>query len=354
MQDELYIKRCFELALKGKWWVAPNPMVGAVLVADGRVIGEGWHRAYGQAHAEVNAVAGVAEADRNLLSGATLYCSLEPCFHVGKTPPCVDLVLRHGIGKVVISNLDPNPLVAGQSVAKLRAQGVEVVTGLLETEGKALNAVFFHHIQHKRPYITLKWAQSLDGYLGKIGERTPISHPETLPLVHQWRAEHAAILVGTQTALVDNPRLDIRHLDQPDEAPPIPAPKRFVLDFSNRLPPTSHLLSDTLPTWVIGGPQRQFDTPHKHHWTIPAGDQLWPALLDRMYREERISSLLVEGGAKVLNQLLTLELFNQILVIRSNTALNNGVPAPDLPADQLNLKNIYPIADNLVFCYTRK
>jgi diaminohydroxyphosphoribosylaminopyrimidine deaminase / 5-amino-6-(5-phosphoribosylamino)uracil reductase len=354
MQDEDYIRQCFDLALKGKWWVAPNPMVGAVIVADNRVIGIGWHQAYGQAHAEVNAFAAVAEADKALLPEATLYCSLEPCFHFGKTPPCVDLVLKHGVKRVVISNLDPNPLVAGQSVAKLRAHGVVVVSGVLASEGAELNAVFFHHIQQKLPFITLKWAQSSDGFLGRVGERTAISSPSMLPVVHGWRAEHAAILVGTETAMVDNPRLDIRFFDSPDLQRPLEPPKRFVIDFSERIPTTHHLLSDALPTWVIGRKSREFEQHNKYSWVLPDGPTLWPQLFQRMYEELKISSVLVEGGAQVHQQLLDLDWFNQVYVIQSETTIDSGVPAPILMELAVQLKNSYKIAYDRIFHFTRK
>jgi diaminohydroxyphosphoribosylaminopyrimidine deaminase / 5-amino-6-(5-phosphoribosylamino)uracil reductase len=354
MQDEFYIRRCFELALKGKWWVAPNPMVGAVLVADNRVIGEGWHQAYGQAHAEVNAFAAVTEADQSLLPYSTLYCSLEPCFHYGKTPPCVDLVIRHQVKRVVIANLDPNPLVAGQSVAKLRACGVTVVTGVLAPEGTALNAVFFHHIQQKRPFITLKWAQTSDGFLGRVGERTAISGPIVQSVVHGWRAEHSAILVGTETAVVDNPRLDIRFFDTSDLQRPVEPPKRFVLDFSERIPIAHHLLSDTLPTWIIGRTPRQFLLSNKHQWILPEGPTLWLQLFQRMYEELKISSVLVEGGAQVHQQLLDLGWFNQVYVIQSASTLGQGVSAPTLPDQAIQLINSYKIAHNSIFHFARK
>ena len=190
---ELFMRRCFDLARLGAGRVSPNPIVGAVLVHEGKIIGEGRHEQFGKAHAEVNALRSVRPENRALIQQSTLYCSLEPCFHHGKTPPCVDLIIQEKIPQVVIACTDPNPLVAGQSIAKLRNAGVEVVTGMLEQEGRSLNRPFFKWIQKKEPWVILKWAQSSDGFLGKAGERTPVSGPAALRLGHRWRAAwHAA------------------------------------------------------------------------------------------------------------------------------------------------------------------
>lgn len=202
---EQYIRRCFQLARLGAGHVLPNPLVGAVVVHADRIIGEGWHRRYGEAHAEVNALRAVAEANRHLIPQSTLFCNLEPCFHFGKTPPCVDLILKEKIPRVVVANTDPNPLVAGQSIQKLRAAGVEVHAGILEADGRYLNRAFFTWIEKKRPHIILKWAQSADGYLGRQGERMDLTCLLAQRLVHRMRAEADAILVGTTTALWTTP-----------------------------------------------------------------------------------------------------------------------------------------------------
>lgn len=325
MQHEPYLRRCFDLARLGAGQVSPNPMVGAVLVHENRIIGEGWHRQYGQAHAEVNALQAVAASDRPLIGASTLYCSLEPCFHYGKTPPCVDLILQHRIPRLVISNTDPNPLVAGQSVQKLRAAGVEVVSGVLETEGRWLNRAFFTWITRRRPYLMLKWAQSADGFIARSGERTAISGPLAQRLVHRWRSECDAILVGATTARVDDPRLDNRLF-------PGRAPLRIALDFGGKIPAAAQLLDDTQPTWLLGperpGPWRQTEFPQ----LSPAN---WlPELLDKLTAANR-AILLVEGGSRTLQQFFDLGLWDEIRVIENPVRLGSGVAAPRVPAEAL-------------------
>jgi len=303
-------------------------MVGAVLVHQGRILGEGWHRRYGEAHAEVNAVASVAVADRPLLRQAVLYCSLEPCAHHGKTPPCADLILREGIPEVVIANTDPNPLVAGKSIARLRAAGVRVRTGVLEEEGRYLNRAFFTWIQQRRPHIILKWAQSADGFLGRPGERTPISGPLVQRLVHRWRAEADAILVGTRTAQVDNPRLDNRLYFGK-------SPLRVVLDLKGKLPLQAHVLDDRQPTWILG-PERPGRWENTHFWMPPHtqaddGRRWWVAFLLKQLRAAEKAILLVEGGADVLQQFIALDLWDDIRLIQSPHYLGAGIQAPAVP-----------------------
>ncbi len=320
--DELFMQRCFDLAQLGAGSVAPNPMVGAVLVHEGRIIGEGWHRQYGGPHAEVYAVRSVAEADQQFIQRSTLYCSLEPCFHFGKTPPCVDLVLQQKIPRVVVSNTDPNPLVAGQSLAKLRAAGVDVVGGVLETQGHYLNRTFFTWIAEKRPFIVLKWAQSADGCIGRPGQRTTISGPFAQRLVHRWRAESDAILVGTTTALVDNPRLDNRFYFGK-------SPLRVALDFKGKIPGHSSLLDDSVPTWILG-PTRAGQFVQTEFLDISAINWI-PVLLERLYHSKR-SMLLVEGGSRVLQQFIDLGLWDEIRQIESPLRLGAGIRAPEIPA----------------------
>jgi diaminohydroxyphosphoribosylaminopyrimidine deaminase / 5-amino-6-(5-phosphoribosylamino)uracil reductase len=326
--DELFMRRCFEVAQRGAGHVSPNPMVGAVLVHEGRIIGEGWHERYGEAHAEVNAIRSVSVENQRLIALSTLYCSLEPCFHHGKTPPCVELVLTQKIPRVVVSNLDPNPLVAGQSIARLRAAGVEVVTGLCEAEGQWLNRFFLTHITQKRPYVLLKWAESADGFLGKTGERTPISGPLIQRLVHRWRAECDAVLVGTTTALVDNPRLDARFFSSKKTTR---VPRRVVLDFQKKIPATAHLLDDSQPTWVIG-PSRSGKWQQTDFQDIVL-DGWIPELLRRLYAA-RCGSLLVEGGAEVHRQWLATNTWDEIRRIKNPRTLGAvGVAAPMMPAN---------------------
>ncbi|RMF32110.1 MAG: bifunctional diaminohydroxyphosphoribosylaminopyrimidine deaminase/5-amino-6-(5-phosphoribosylamino)uracil reductase RibD, partial [Bacteroidetes bacterium] len=230
VSDEVFMRRCFDLARLGAGRVSPNPMVGAVLVYEGRIIGEGWHRRYGGAHAEVNALASVAPSDRALIRRSTLYVSLEPCCIHRKTPPCTNLILREGIPRVVVSCLDPTPEVNGRGLELLREGGVEVRVGVLEEEGRRLIRFREAFVRHGRPFVLLKFACSRDGFLGKPGEQIWISNPWTKRWVHRCRAAADAILVGTRTARTDNPQLTTR-LFFGD------SPLRIVLDRRLTLPP---------------------------------------------------------------------------------------------------------------------
>ncbi|HNG89517.1 MAG TPA: bifunctional diaminohydroxyphosphoribosylaminopyrimidine deaminase/5-amino-6-(5-phosphoribosylamino)uracil reductase RibD, partial [Saprospiraceae bacterium] len=314
------------LAEKGRGLVSPNPMVGAVLVHEGRIIGEGWHRRWGEAHAEVNCLLSVRPADRALLPHSTLYCSLEPCSHVGKTPPCADLLIREKIGRVVVSNTDPNPQVAGKGLSRLRAAGIEVLTGVLEAEGRWLNRAFFTWMQQQRPHIILKWAQSRDGYLARPAERTPITGPLAQRLVHRWRGEADAILVGTRTALTDNPRLDTRLFSGKN-------PLRVTIDRSGLLPAAHHLLDGSMPTWVYGQARPRPDaSPHPPVFKPLGAGLALPELLSDLAQGRR-AILLVEGGADLLGQFLAADLWDELRVLENPALyLGAGVAAPALPA----------------------
>jgi len=340
---EKFMRRCFQLARLGAGSVSPNPVVGAVVVHTDRIIGEGWHRRYGDAHAEVNALRAVADADKHLIPHSTLYCSLEPCFHFGKTPPCVDLILKEKIPRVVVANTDPNPLVAGQSLQKLRDAGVEVHAGLLEAEGRYLNRAFFTWIEKKRPHIILKWAKSADGFLARQGERTAITGPFAQRLVHRWRSESDAILVGATTALVDNPRLDNRLYFGK-------SPLRIALDFRSKIPANAHLLDDSLPTWILGPPrpemyrQTRFLRPSTSGWI--------PWLLE-ILAQEKHAILLVEGGANVLGQFVKAGLWDEIRLLENPRFLHQGVPAPALP-EEASLMETEVIGNDLVRIFVRR
>lgn len=354
MNDEQYIRRCFDLALLGGSHVSPNPMVGAVLVHDGRIIGEGWHRKYGEAHAEVHCIRSVSSENQRLIPYSTLYCSLEPCYHYGKTPPCVDLILEQKIFRVVVSNRDPNPKVAGQSIAKLRAAGVEVVDGILEAEGRWLNRAFFTWITERRPYVILKWAQTNDGYIGKTGERTAISGPAALRLVHRWRSEADAILVGTATALTDNPRLDVRLYFGKK-------PLRITFDREGKIPADFHLLDDSVETWVFGKKRlhsypsdnlESSDEPFERTKFLPAEGRIRiPDLLKKLYENNR-ATLLVEGGAIVLTQFLETGCWDEIRVIENDRRSGGGTAAPKVRAEAM-LKEQFRLVDDVVRVYTR-
>ena len=291
--EEKYMARCIELARGGEGNTAPNPMVGAVIVHKGKIIGEGFHRKCGEAHAEVNAVASVR--DEALLRDSTIYVSLEPCSHYGKTPPCAELIIRKGIPRVVVGTLDPFPEVSGRGVRMLREAGIEVVTGVLEEEARALNPAFMTFQIRKRPYVYLKWAQSADGFMDIRREDASVpsvllSSAETLRRVHRLRSEVAAIMVGTRTALLDNPSLTVRNWYGKN-------PVRIALDKDLSLPSTLHLLSDNIPTLIFTSlihPQEK----HIEYITLNYQKDLLPQIMEELYHRG-LQSLLVEGGAQL-------------------------------------------------------
>lgn len=323
--DRVYMARALQLARAGHGHVSPNPMVGAVIVsADGRIIGEGWHRRFGQGHAEVNAVASVAEADRPLLHSATIYVTLEPCSHYGKTPPCAKLLIDCGIGRVVIASGDPNPKVSGRGVAMLREAGIEVAEGLMADEARALNRPFMTAHTLRRPFVTLKWAQSADGFMDH--DRTAgagaarFSTPLSSQLVHWRRACHDAIAVGAGTAIADRPRLDVRHIEGR-------SPRRILFDRRNLLP----------------------DSGFDIHITDgkPLSD-----VLSRLYSEDGITSLLVEGGPSLLKDFIGSGLWDEAYVEVSPETLGERgrKPAPVIAAVPDGAERIGP---NTVWFYSR-
>lgn len=318
--DELMMRRALDLARLGASHTRPNPMVGCVITHQGRIIGEGWHRQYGGPHAEVNAVASVAAADAALLPQSRVYVTLEPCSHFGKTPPCADLLIASNVAEVVICNLDPNPLVAGQGVTKLRAAGIRVETGLLAAAGRWLNRRFFTFQEKKRAYVVLKWAETADGYLaGPYFQPVQISGELARVVVHQWRAEEQAILVGTRTALHDNPRLNVREW-------PGPAPLRVVIDKNLSLPLTHHLLDGQSPTLVYTYRERP-GRDQLAYVTLHEAEDLFPQILTDLHRRN-VQSVLVEGGPTVLTSLLRDGLWDEARVLRSPRLLGGGIAAP--------------------------
>ena len=296
--EEKYMARCIELARGGEGNTAPNPMVGAVIVHKGKIIGEGFHRKCGEAHAEVNAVASVR--DEALLRDSTIYVSLEPCSHYGKTPPCAELIIRKGIPRVVVGTLDPFPEVSGRGVRMLREAGIEVVTGVLEEEARALNPAFMTFQIRKRPYVYLKWAQSADGFMDIRREAASVpsvllSSAETLRRVHRLRSEVEAIMVGTRTALLDNPSLTVRHWAGR-------SPVRVVLDRTLKLPVGSHLLDGAVPTLVFTAVEVE-SRPNVEYVQIDFGQEVLSQVLQYLYGQN-LNSLMVEGGAELLESFL--------------------------------------------------
>lgn len=325
-EQNFFIRRCFDLARLGAGSVSPNPMVGAVLVHAGRIIGEGYHQRYGGAHAEVNAVASVAESDRGLIPQSTLYVSLEPCCIYGKTPPCTNLIIQQKIPKVVISCLDLTPEVSGKGVEILRAQGIEVITGVLEAEGKALAAARNVSVRENRPYVILKMAVTRNGFFAPQDRRQFwITQAPAKRLVHRWRAEVDAILVGTGTALADNPQLDNRHYFGK-------SPLRIVLDRDLKLPTSLFLFSDNQKTLVICDRAPASSPSNSLEYLSIAFDaHFWENLLSRLWHDYKLGVLLVEGGAKVLDSLISTGLWDEARVLEGDKTLEQGVAAPLIP-----------------------
>jgi diaminohydroxyphosphoribosylaminopyrimidine deaminase / 5-amino-6-(5-phosphoribosylamino)uracil reductase len=303
-------------------------MVGAVLVHNNRIIGEGYHRIYGQTHAEVNCIASVAEADRGLMPLSTLYVSLEPCAHFGKTPPCADLIIATKIPRVVIGCRDPFPAVDGKGISKLQAAGVEVICPVMEKEARQLNRRFFSFHEKKRPYIILKWAQTANGLVGSgTKERWLISNDTSNRLVHKWRSEEAAILVGTNTALADNPSLTNRLWTGK-------SPVRLVLDMGLRLPAMLQLFDGRQPTVVFNGSRHHREGNLQYYQLNKTADIL-PQLMEALYLL-KLQSVLVEGGTRLLQSFIDAQLFDECRIISSTRQQQgNGIPAPVAPHMQL-------------------
>ena len=323
--DVQYMRRCLQLARCGSGSTSPNPMVGAVIVHGGRIIGEGYHVRAGEHHAEVNAVNSVKECDRHLLSKSTMYVTLEPCSHYGKTPPCCDMIISCGIPRVVIGVADTNALVNGTGISRMRAAGIEVVVGVLEEECCRLNRTFFTSHEKSRPFVTLKWAQSADGYIDverSCGTPVAISTPLSRAAVHKLRAEHDAILVGTRTALLDNPSLDVRCWAGR-------APLRLVLDRAGVLPASLRLFDGTLPTVVYTAAERD-DLCGKNieQVVLDFNRDVIYQIFEHLH-SIKVNSLLVEGGAALLCSFICSSFWDAARVeVNASLCLASGVPAP--------------------------
>lgn len=317
----LYMRRCIELAARGAGYVAPNPMVGSVIVHEGRIIGEGWHRQYGGPHAEVDAFHSVRAEDLHLLPASVWYVSLEPCNHHGKTPPCTDLILSSGARRVVVGAQDPNPLVAGSGIARMREQGIEVITDVLTAECRTLNRAFFCYYERHRPFITLKWAESADGFIALPGGvPVHLSNPAADILVHRLRAEHMAILIGARTALNDNPRLTTRLWNGPN-------PLRLVIDTYGELRSDLHLFDGSAETAVFTV-NTLLQVPNAHIIPLSSEQEVLPQIMEYLWGR-KIHSLLVEGGTATLRTFLDSGLYDAVLRILSAQVLQQGIPAPN-------------------------
>ena len=319
--DEKFMNRAIQLAKLGIGNIAPNPAVGAVIVYENQIIGEGFHQKYGEGHAEVNAVNSVKKQKLALLSESTIYVTLEPCHHYGKTPPCVDLLLKHKFKKVVIGCQDPNPKVGGQSIEKLRQNGVEVEVGVLEKTCFEVAKRFMTFHTKKRPYVILKFAKSKDSFIGKPNEQIWITGSQTKRLVHRWRSEEGAILVGTNTVAIDNPTLTNRLWTGEN-------PVRVVIDANNRL------LEDL----------NVFNADAK---TIRVKTTDLSEILSLLHNE-KINSVIIEGGAKILQAFINENLWDEARVFTGNKYLQTGIEAPKFDFQTVQLLEKRTIGNDIL------
>lgn len=320
--DERYMLRCFDLAVLGAGRTSPNPMVGAVLVYEDRIIGEGFHARYGASHAEVNAVASVPASLRHLIPKSTLYVSLEPCCITGKTGPCTRLILEQGIPRVVVSCLDLSPGVAGRGIAILQSAGVEVTLGVLEKEGKHLSRFRNHFVTRQAPYVILKYAVTPSGQFAPTGNlQSWITGPLSRRFTHRLRSETDAILIGARTAAIDNPQLDNRYYFGA-------SPLRIVLDRNLSLPDSLHLFDASSPTLVVNELKSEKDTARNLEYLhLDFGEGFLPRLLGELHRR-KISTLLVEGGARLIRSFYDAGLWQEAYIYIGSVDFPEGIAAP--------------------------
>lgn len=335
------MQRCIELARKGAGFVAPNPMVGAVLVYKDRIIGEGYHQQYGQAHAEVNCINAVKEDDKEYISRSVMYVSLEPCTHFGKTPPCADLIIQHKIPKVIIGCRDPFKEVDGKGIEKLKEAGIDVQTGILEKECRELNKRFFTFYTQHRPYIILKWAQTADRKIANGTERLLISNELSNRLVHKWRSEEAAILVGTNTALADDPSLTTRLWNGP-------SPVRLVIDMSLRLPSSLKVFNQETRIIVFNTIKHEEDD-NMLYYQVTEDVSLVHQVLNALY-QLKIQSVLIEGGARLLQSFMDEGMWDEIRMITNRQlTVGSGLAAPIF--DHARKEEEFELADDIIEIY---
>lgn len=343
MTDEIYIQRCIDLAQKGIRAVAPNPMVGCVIVVNDKIIGEGYHQRYGEAHAEVNAINNVA--NKSLLNKATLYVSLEPCSHTGKTPPCAELIIKSGIKKVVVGTKDPNPIVGGKGIEKLKNRGIEVKEGILQEQCLELNKRFFTYHEKQRPYVILKWAQTLDGFLDRIRDDETqkinwISEPETKTIVHKWRSEEQSILVGRNTITNDNPSLTVRDYGGIN-------PIRLVIDSQLQIGGELNIYSKDAPTIVFN--RIKNETENNVEW-VKIKETSTKNILEELYKRG-IQSVFVEGGSRTLQYFIIDNVWDEARVVVGQKYFKDGYKAPII--NKVPIKSI-PFGKDMIHYYKRK
>lgn len=340
MTDEMYMKRCIDLAQKALGKTYPNPMVGCVIVHNDVIIGEGFHEKGGGPHAEINAINPVKNI--SLLRDSTIYVSLEPCAHFGKTPPCANKLAEIGFKKIMMGTLDSHDKVNGKGKEILENAGITVVTGVLKEQCQELNKRFFTFHQKKRPYIILKWAQSADGFIDKDFEPTQIGNPLTKQFVHTLRSEEHAILVGTNTALRDNPSLTVREIESRN-------PVRILIDFELKVPLTFNILNNEAPTVIFNGLK---DLQNENLTYIKINKENFLAdLMSQLYNQQ-IQSLIVEGGRSMLQQFIDANIWDETIIIKNeNLTLQNGTTAPKFAVKPCETQNF---RDNIIEFYKKR
>lgn len=328
------MRRCLHLAAKGRRLVAPNPMVGALIVRDGGIVAEGYHERYGGPHAEANAIAKIPPEE---LAASTLYVNLEPCSHFGKTPPCADLLIKHKIPTVIVAAHDTSAKVNGSGLQKLRQAGIKVISGVVEREARALNRRFFTFHEKRRPYVVLKWAQTENGYMaGNESAAIWISSEESRALVHEWRCEESAIMVGTATARIDNPKLTAR----PESGGEFRQPLRVVIDRNLTLPQECNLFDGSTKTLVINSNKEAAANGCQWARVNFSKDVIKQTL--QILHELKITSVLVEGGARLLQSFLASNLWDEARVFSAPKNFLNGVRAPALPLSPISTRKVGP------------
>ena len=333
MEHEKFMWRCIALAKKGLGYTYPNPLVGCVIVYQGKIISEGWHKKAGESHAEREAIERIK--DKSILKEVTLYVNLEPCDHFGKTPPCSDLIVKMKIPRVVIGTLDFNQKVYLKGINKLKENGCEVVTGILEKECKKLNCRFFTFHRKKRPYITLKWAESIDGFIAPKdqNEKYWLSHSLSKQLVHKWRAQEQSILIGVNTAIIDNPKLNSRDWYGKN-------PIAIVIDPKNRLPNESYLYRNNIANHLLSITSKKVDFKDKE---FKKEDFI------RFLYENKIQSVIIEGGLKTLVFFIKNNLWDEAKVFKTKIKLNDGLISPKLEQSE---KTITSVGSDRLYSYT--
>tara|TARA_B100001057_G_C22776292_1_gene921711 strand:- start:489 stop:1496 length:1008 start_codon:yes stop_codon:yes gene_type:complete len=332
MDDEKFMRRCIALAKKGLGFTYPNPLVGCVIVHQGKIISEGWHKKAGESHAEKEAIEKIK--DKSILNKVTLYVNLEPCNHFGETPPCSDLIVKMNIPRVVIGTLDFNQKVYLKGIKKLKENGCEVITGILEKECRKLNCRFFTFHQKKRPYITLKWAESKDGFIAPKdqNEKYWLSHPLSKQLVHQWRGQEQSIMIGINTALIDNPKLSLRHWYGKN-------PIAIVIDPKNKLPNESFLFKNKKTNNLLSITSKEINIKNEG---FKKED-----FISILY-ENKIQSVIIEGGLKTLVFFIKNNLWDEAKVFKTKVKLNNGLISPKLEQKE---KSIISVGSDKLYTY---